>query len=62
MSVKRRKLIKYLEENGFLFITRREKHSIYTNGIKIVPVKRHRTIDRITANEICKQAGLTPKF
>jgi hypothetical protein len=33
-----------------------------TNGIKIVPVKRHRQFDRITANEICKQAGLNPKF
>ena len=62
MSVKRRKLIKYLEENGFYLLREGKKHSIYTNGIKIVPVKRHRTIDRITANEICKQAGLTPKF
>jgi len=62
LSVKRRKLIKYLEENGFYLLREGKKHSIYTNGIKIVPVKRHRTIDRITANEICKQAGLTPKF
>lgn len=62
MSVKRRELIKYLEENGFYLLREGKKHSIYTNGIKIVPVKRHRTIDRITANEICKQAGLTPKF
>jgi len=62
LSVKRRELIKYLEENGFYLLREGKKHSIYTNGIKIVPVKRHRTIDRITANEICKQAGLTPKF
>ncbi len=62
MSVKRRELIKYLEEIGFYLLREGIKHSIYTNGIKIVPVKRHRTIDRITANEICKQAGLTPKF
>ena len=62
MSVKRRELIKYFEENGFYLLREGKKHSIYTNGIKIVPVKRHRTIDRITANEICKQAGLTPKF
>jgi len=52
MSVKRRDLI--LREGG--------KHSIYTNGEKTVPVKRHRVIDRITANELCKQAGLKPKF
>ena len=25
-------------------------------------VKRHSVLDRITANEICKQAGLKPKF
>ncbi|OPY90510.1 MAG: hypothetical protein A4E73_02472 [Syntrophaceae bacterium PtaU1.Bin231] len=37
-------------------------HTIYTNDIKIIPVKRHRTFDRITANEICKQAGLPKKF
>jgi len=38
------------------------KHAIYTNGERTVPVKRHRTIDRITANELCKQAGIDPKF
>jgi hypothetical protein len=38
--------------------------SIQSNakGATRVPVKRHRTIDRITANELCKQAGLPPKF
>jgi hypothetical protein len=37
-------------------------HSIYTNGKKVIPVKRHKQIDRITANELCKQAGLEPIF
>jgi hypothetical protein len=37
-------------------------HSIYTNGKKVVPVKRHKQFDRITANELCKQAGLDPKY
>ena len=27
-----------------------------------VEVKRHKQLDRITANELCKQAGLDPKF
>jgi len=62
MSVKRRDLIKYLEENGFFLLREGGKHSIYTNNKKTLPVKRHRTINRITANEICKQAGLKPKF
>jgi len=55
-------VVKYLEANGFYFLREGKKHSIYTNGIKTIPVKRHRSLDRITANELCKQAGLPPKF
>jgi mRNA interferase HicA len=62
MSVKLRDLVQYLEKNGFRVVREGGNHSIYSNGIKIVPVKRHRQFDRITANEICKQAGLNPKF
>lgn len=62
MSVKRRDLIKYFEENGFYLLREGGKHSIYTNDLKTTPIKRHRTFDRITANELCKQAGLKPKF
>ena len=62
MSVKRRALIKYFEEKGFYLLREGKKHSIYTNDIKIIPIKRHRTLDRITANELCKQAGLKPKY
>jgi predicted RNA binding protein YcfA (HicA-like mRNA interferase family) len=62
MSVKRRDLIRYLEKNGFYLLREGSKHSIYTNDIKVVPVKRHKQFDRIPANEICKQAGLEPKF
>ena len=62
MSVKRRDLVKYLEENGFYLLREGRRHSIYTNGPRTVPVKRHRTLDRLTANELCKQAGLAPIF
>jgi predicted RNA binding protein YcfA (HicA-like mRNA interferase family) len=62
MSVKRRNLIKYFEVNGFYFLREGGNHSIYTNNIKTIPVKRHRIFDRITANQLCKQAGLPPKF
>ena len=62
MSVKRRDLIKYLEENGFHLLREGANHSIYTDKSATIPVKRHRTLDRITANEICKQAGLPAKF
>jgi predicted RNA binding protein YcfA (HicA-like mRNA interferase family) len=62
MSVKRRDLIRYLEENGFYLLREGGKHAIYTNGARVIPVKRHKQFDRITANEICKQAGLAAKF
>jgi len=62
MSVKRRDLIQYLEAGGFYLLREGANHSIYTNNSKSIPVKRHRTLDRITANEICKQAGLMPPF
>ncbi len=62
MSVKRRDLIRHLETNGFRLLREGSNHSIYTNDVKVVPVKRHNHFDRITANEICKQAGLPPKF
>lgn len=62
MSVKRKDLIKYLEKNGFYLLREGGNHSIYSNETKTIPVKRHRTIDRITANEICKQVGLSPNF
>jgi len=57
MAVKRRDLIEYFEENGFYLLREGGKHSIYTNNQKTVPVKRHRTIDRITANELANKRG-----
>jgi mRNA interferase HicA len=62
MSVSRRELIRYFEKNGFYLLREGSNHSIYTNGMKTIPVKRHRTLDRVTANELCKQAGLPPVF
>ncbi len=62
MSVKRRDLIRYFEKNGFYLRREGGKYSIYTNDKKVIPVKRHKQLDRITANELCKQAGLDPKF
>jgi len=60
--VKRSDLVQYLEQNGFYLLREGANHAIYTNDEKTVPLKRHRTLDRITANALCKQAGLTPKF
>jgi mRNA interferase HicA len=62
MSVKSVDLVRCLEENGFYLLREGANHSIYTNGTKVIPIKRHRQLDRITANELCKQAGLAPRF
>lgn len=62
MSANRRDLVRYLEENGFWMLREGGNHSIYTNGVKVIPIKRHKRFDRIVANELCKQAGLPPKF
>ena len=62
MSVKRRELVKYFEANGFWLLREGGNHSIIHQREKVVPIKRHNQLDRITANEICKQAGLEPIF
>jgi len=62
MSVKRRDLIRYLKENGYRLLREGGNHSIYTNEDIVIPIKRHKDFDRITANELCKQAGLKAKY
>ena len=62
MSVHRRDLVRYLEEHGFTLVREGGNHAIYGKGSVRIPVKRHSQFDRITANEICKQAGLKPRF
>lgn len=62
MSVKRDDLVRYLKENGYSLLREGGNHSIFSNGSRCIPVKRHRVFDRITANELCKQAGLDKRF
>jgi predicted RNA binding protein YcfA (HicA-like mRNA interferase family) len=62
MSVKRAEIVRLFEKNGFKLIREEGNHSIYSDGDKTIPIKRHTRVDRITANEICKQAGLGKPF
>lgn len=62
LSVKRRDLVQYFEQSGFYLLREGANHAIYTDGEKTIPIKRHRTLDRITANALCRQAGLRAKF
>ena len=63
MSVNRRDLVRHFEKNGFFLEREGARHSIYSDGErKRIPIKRHRTFDRITANNLCKQAGIPQAF
>ncbi len=63
MSVKRRDVIRYLEQCGFYLKREGKRHSFYAHKDgRAVAVKRHVIFDRITANEICKDAGISPIF
>lgn len=56
--MKQRILIKKLEKADFVLIRPGSRHDIYSDGVHIVPVPRHREIKEITANEIHKEAGI----
>ncbi len=63
MSVKRRDLIRYLEKNDFFLKREGKRHSFYTHEDgRAIAVKRHKIFDRISANEVCKDAKLAPIF
>ena len=62
MSVKRIDIVKHFEDNGYYFQREGGNHTIFSNGTKKIPIKRHRVIDRTSANNLCKQAGIPPKF
>lgn len=63
MSVNRRDIIRHLEKNGFFLKREGSRHSIYGNGKGIsISVKCHKIFDRITANNLCKEAGISQIF
>ena len=63
MSVKRKDLIKYLEQCGFFLKREGKRHSFYVHEDgRATAVKRHNIFDRISANEVCKDAKLKPIF
>ena len=56
--MKRRDLIKKLEQNGWYFLRSGNKHDIYTNGKRIEPIGRHTEIDEELAKKILKRNGI----
>ena len=56
--MKRRDLIKKLEDNGWRFERHGGNHDIYTNGIDIEPISHQKEIDENLARKIIKRRGL----
>ncbi len=56
--MKRKDLIKCLEQNGVYFKRNGGCHDIYTDGDKTVPIPRHNEINERLAQDILKKLGL----
>jgi len=56
--MKRRDLIKKLEQNGWWKIREGANHDIYTNGTQSEPIPRHTEINEFLAKSIIKRQGL----
>ena len=57
-SMKRRDLIKKLEQRGWYFLRAGSNHDIYTDGKRIEPIGRHTEIDEDLAKKILKRNGI----
>lgn len=56
--MKRRDLVKLLEDNGWHFKRSGGNHDLYTNGKQIEPIPRHSEIKEKLAKKIIKKLGL----
>lgn len=56
--MKRRELVKLLEENGWYIKRNGGNHDLYTNGEATEPIPRHSEINERLAKAIIKKLGL----
>jgi len=56
--MKRRKLIKLLERNGWYMKRNGGNHDLYTNGVSVEPIPRHPDIHERLARDIIKKHNL----
>jgi len=56
--MKRRDLLKKLEDAGWWLAREGARHDIYTNGKQSEPIPRHREINEELARAIIKRQGL----
>ena len=61
--MKRDKFIKYLDKQGCILYREGGNHTVFLNPKtnKVTAIPRHREIDDIFCNDICKQLGI-PKI
>ena len=55
--MKRSKVVKHMENNGWWLHRHGAEHDIYTNGEKKISVPRHPDINEETAKEIIRRTG-----
>ena len=56
--MKRTDLIKLLESNGWKLLRNGSNHDIYTDGVHMEPIPRHKEIKEFLARQILKRAGI----
>lgn len=56
--MKRRDLIKLLEDKGWYLKRNGSNHDLYTNGSAVEPIPRHSEIKERLAKDIIKKLGL----
>lgn len=56
--MKRRDLVKLLENNGWYLKRNGSNHDLYTDGTRIEPIPRHSEINEKLAQAIIKKLGL----
>ena len=55
--MKRRKVIKHMENNGWWLHRHGAEHYIYTNGEEKIAIPRHPDINEETAKDIMRKTG-----
>lgn len=58
-GVNHRDAIRALEKAGFR-VLRQGKHTVMTDGVRILTIPRHNPVNALTMGGIARDAGLTP--
>ncbi|MFH0939947.1 MAG: type II toxin-antitoxin system HicA family toxin [Planctomycetota bacterium] len=62
--MKRRDLIRHMENHGCEFLREGGSHTVYVNRKekKVSTIPRHREIDKNLSNKICKDLGISKPY